>query len=262
MLPAPDWLTERPIAHRGLHHAARGVMENSATAFGAAIKANCAIELDVQITSDNKLLVFHDEGLERLTGLAGQVAHMPLSDLTQIRVKDLAEPLPSLQEVLELVNGQVPIIMEVKSNYREIGARPQAVVEAVAHYSGPLAIMSFDPAIMLAIKAQNCPRPLGLVASLFPKRLWPQLGYWQRFSYRHMMSLKKLDPSFIGYNINDLPHGPISRFRANGGKVISWTVKTEEQLAKAIAFADAPIFEQIPAKDVWKSFSAHSISHP
>ena len=231
-------------------------------AFEAAIEANCAIELDVQITADNQLLVFHDETLQRLCGRLDRVIDLPFNELRTITYSNTQDTLPSLADVFALVHGRVPIIIEVKSDYRVIGQRPQAIIKALQTYSGHVAVMSFDPNIMLSLRRAKLACPLGLVSELFASKRWPQLSLWQRFAYRQMLSLKKLQPDFLGYRVDDLPHGPVSKFRANGGKVISWTVKSPEQLERAHAFADVPVFEGLSPSQVWQKHTSKTVPRP
>lgn len=253
----PDWLTARPVAHRGLHKIADGRLENALPAFSAAIAADCAIELDVQLTGDDQLVVFHDDNLERLTTGTGLVRSHDLRALQKTSYKDVEGVIPSLHEVLEEVGGRVPLIIEIKSDWQSYGPRERALANTLAGYQGEVAIMSFDPNIMAAFRETGWLSylPQGLIAELFPKERWPQLGYFRRLGLRHLLSWKRLKPDFLAFRVDDLPHGPVSRLRAEGVPVLTWTVKTEPHLDVALGFADCPIFEGLDASLVQQKFA-------
>src|SRR6202051_4795618 len=134
---APDWLTARPVAHRGLHDIARGIVENMPGAFEAAISGNFAIETDLQLSADGEAMVHHDDALGRLTEGSGALLGLTARELKAVKFKDTAERMMSLGDLCALVNGRVPIIIEVKSHFdgdRKLVAR---VAEVLAAYQGP-----------------------------------------------------------------------------------------------------------------------------
>src|ERR1700754_98526 len=114
---APDWLTARPVAHRGLHDAARGIIENMPGAVKAAIAGNFAIEVDVQLTADGEAMVHHDDALGRLTEGSGALRSLTAAALKAVAFKDTAERMMSLGELVELVAGRTPLVIEVKSHF-------------------------------------------------------------------------------------------------------------------------------------------------
>src|ERR1700716_3072208 len=136
---APDWLTARPVAHRGLHDAARGIIENMPGAAQAAIDGNFGIECDVQLTADDEAMVHHDDALGRLTEGSGALLDMTASELKAVKFKDTAERMMSLGDLCALVQGRVPLVIEVKSHFdgdRRLGAR---MAEGLRSYRGPRA---------------------------------------------------------------------------------------------------------------------------
>ena len=149
---APDWLTARPVAHRGLHDAARGIIENMPGAINAAIEGNFAIEVDLQLTADGEAMVHHDDALGRLTEGSGALLGKTAAELRAVKFKDTSERMMSLGDLCALVDGRVPLVIEVKSHFdgdRKLVAR---MAEVLACYSGPAAVMSFDPDQVLALR--------------------------------------------------------------------------------------------------------------
>src|SRR4249920_1671111 len=142
---APDWLTARPVAHRGLHDRARGVIENMPGAVQAAIAGNFAIECDIQLTADGEAMVHHDDELGRLTEGSGALLKKTAAELKAVPFKGTSERMMTLADLCTLVTGRVPLVIEVKSHFdgdRRLVAR---MGQVLAGYSGPAVGMSFDP---------------------------------------------------------------------------------------------------------------------
>src|ERR1700730_14058728 len=142
---APDWLTARPVAHRGLHDRARGIIENMPGAAAAAVEANFAIECDIQLTADGEAMVHHDFALGRPSEGSGPLRAKTSAELKRVVFKDTPERMMSLGDLCALVAGRVPLVIEVKSRFdgdRELVRRMTAVLTS---YRGPVAGMSFDP---------------------------------------------------------------------------------------------------------------------
>src|SRR3954454_11603006 len=161
---APDWLTARPVAHRGLHDRARGIIENMPGAASAAISGNFAIECDIQLTADGEAMVHHDNELGRLTEGSGALLEKTAAELKATAFKDTAERMMSLGDLCTLVAGRVPLVIEVKSHFdgdRRLVAR---MAEALARYDGPAAGMSFAPDQVVALRELMPLRPRGIVA--------------------------------------------------------------------------------------------------
>ena len=237
--PPPDrgraaWLSAQPFAHRGLHGGDR--VENSRAAFTAAIAAGHGIECDVQLSRDGIAFVFHDDTLDRLAGRADAVASLSSDVLAGIVLAGSDERIPRLTDMLRLVAGQVPLLIEIKSRNRRVAPICQAVVRALEGYSGPVAIMSFNP-LVGAWFATHAPRILrGLVvteenATTLRARIERHLWLW------------RAQAQFLAYDIRDLPSRFAAAQRARGLPVTTWTVRTARQLETASAHADAPIHE-------------------
>jgi len=232
---APDWLTAWEYAHRGLHSA--GVAENSRAAAEAAIAAGMGIECDIQMSRDNVPLVFHDWELDRLTGQRGQIAARPADELCQIALLDTADTIWRLTELLELVAGRVPILIEVKSH--PAFALPQAciaIARALADYAGPFAVMSFDPRMgeWFARHAPEMPRGLVITDTL-------DHGY--KSAWRARRALERAAPDFLAADVRDVPNALTDLWRETGRPLLTWTVRTAELRAQALAHADALIAE-------------------
>lgn len=238
--PAPTaarvaFLKAQPYAHRGLHGA--GVVENSRAAFRAAIALNHGIELDVQAARDGEAMVFHDATLDRLTDATGAVAaHTPI-ELGQMKLRGTDEVIPELPEILSLVAGRVPVLIEVKAKGTHVAPLCLSVRRALEGYMGPAAIMSFNPLVGEWFR-ENAPRIVrGLVVSEEDKRnLKGRLERWGS-----MMTAK---PDFLAYDVRDLPSKFAAGARVRGIPVLTWTVRNAEAERRAFAFADEAIYEK------------------
>lgn len=234
--PAPDparvaWLKGVVYAHRGLH--GPQAVENSPSAFAAAIQAGLGIECDVQETADRQAVVFHDFGLDRLTGDTGAVAERTAGQLARIALRGSPDMIPSLRGVLEQVGGRVPLLIEIKTvREREVAALCCTVRRDLAGYRGPCAVMSFDPRVGGWFR-RNAPAVVrGLVIDE------AQGGEGQR-----RCALWQARPDFIAYSIRDLPSGFAAAQRARGLPVLTWTVSTPALLERARQHADGFIAE-------------------
>jgi glycerophosphoryl diester phosphodiesterase len=227
------WLTGRPIAHRGLHDAARGRPENSLAAFAAAEHANYAIECDVHPAADGVPVVFHDDDLDRLTGETGCIRDRESKDLGRLHLAGTREWIPTLDELLANVDGRVPLFIELKTMHGRDGGFAGAVASRLMRYPGPAALMSFDPSLLAEIRIAEPGLPRGLVAE----------GDW-RAGREHLRTVRSLELDFVSYSIDDLPNlATIAMRRIFGIPLICWTVRTPEQAAKAATAADQITFE-------------------
>jgi glycerophosphoryl diester phosphodiesterase len=239
------WL-KRPIAHRGLHDAAKGVVENSVSAVRAAMGKGYAIEVDLQCAADHMPVVFHDATLDRLTGETGPVATRDIDTLRAIRLKGSSDHILSLPDLLERVDGYVPLVLEVKSTWARDGKFEAKIAEALKPYAGPVAVMSFDPYCVAAFRNIAPALPRGLVAGRFDVGNWPELSAMQRFAMRHLLTSAFAWPHFIAYDIAALPaSAPLIAKFLFGLPLLTWTVRTAAERERALRYADAMIFEGI-----------------
>lgn len=238
--PAPDparvsWLGEWSYAHRGLH--APGVPENSLSAFAAAIERGMGIECDIQRSADGRAMVFHDWELERLTDAGGPVAALDAAALEQIALKGSEDRIPSLRDVLALVAGRVPILIEIKSRRGyDVAVSCAAVRDDLEGYAGLHAVMSFDPRAGQWF-ARNSPQTVrGLVVTEENHR-----GGFGDLRRRVSTWIARAD--FLAYDIRDLPSAFAAAQRARGLPLLTWTVRSPELRERAALHADAPIAE-------------------
>jgi glycerophosphoryl diester phosphodiesterase len=239
------WL-KRPIAHRGLHDAARGIIENSASAVTAAMGKGYAVEVDLQCAAGHMPVVFHDAKLDRLTNETGPVAARDVESLRAIALKGSSDHILSLPDLLDRVAGYVPLLLEVKSTWARDGKFEANIAEALKPYTGPVAVMSFDPYSIAAFRAAAPNLPRGLVAGRFDEAHWPDLAPRERFAMRHLLTSAFAWPHFIAYDIAALPAlAPLIAKHLFGLPLLTWTVRTADDRERALRYADAMIFEGI-----------------
>lgn len=235
------WLKGVTYAHRGLHGPGPDDVyrpENALSAFAAAIEAGLGIECDVQRSSDGQAMVFHDWELDRLTAETGLVIERSAAKLGQIKIIGNDEDtIPSLRQLLDLVAGRVPLLIEVKTRpSTRIPAICLAVRRMLEGYRGPVAVMSFDPRVSRWFARHSSHVVRGLVMmeegsrTLFAR------------TRRHMM-LWRAQPDFLAYDITDMPSRFAGAQRKRGFPVLTWTVNTPELLERALKHGDGPIAE-------------------
>jgi len=242
---APLWLMARPVAHRGLHDRARGIVENMPGAARAAIEGNFAIECDIQLTADGDAMVHHDDALGRLTEGSGALLGLTSTSLKEVRFTDTSERMMSLADLCILVRGRVPILIEVKSHFDGDRKLVRRMGEVLDEYRGPVAAMSFDPDQVIAIREMIPDLPRGIVAqSIYTEVDWPEATPAQREGMRHLRHALRTRPQFVAYWVNDLPApAPWVARHIFGLPLLTWTVRTQEQRARAARYADQMIFE-------------------
>ncbi len=244
-MAAPFWLTATPIAHRGLHDRASGVIENTISAARAAIEKGFAIECDVQLSSDGEVVVFHDDALERLTNASGDFKIFSKTEIGSLSLKGTSDHIPTLSEFLDVIAGRVPLICEIKSRFDGSIAAVQRVAEVIASYEGPIALKSFDP-IMVEATAHHAPdRPRGFIGeSVYDDPEWDFLSAEQKKDFATLQSLDAMKLDFLSWYIKDLDHPTPQLARGSLGlPIMSWTVRTADQRIKAQRYADQIVFE-------------------
>ena len=241
----------RPIAHRGLHDAARGIIENSEPAFSAAIAKGYGIECDLRPAADGTPIVFHDEKLARLVDAPGHVADYAPSALTACTYRSATARILTLAGLLARVDGRVPILVEVKSEWTPPdGEFVRAIAEQTAAYRGPLALMSFDPLVMTALKRLAPTIPRGIVSGVYEGDGWwgDKIDADRAYRLTHLLDSGPVEPDFFAYHVKALPT-PVTRFvrEGMGLPLFAWTVRSDNDRAIAAKWADAPIFEGFEA---------------
>ena len=249
---APEWLVARPIAHRGLHDAAKGVVENTLAAAEAAIDAGCAIECDARVSADGKAFVFHDEALDRLTDRSGAFADATAAEIGGARIRGDGSPPPTLAAFLAYVAGRAPVICELKSRFDfdwRIGDRAASLAAA---YDGRLALKSFDPRLVAYLRLRwpklgppGRPCPVGVVAEgSYDDPYWDFLTVDEKRDLADWETLMRCAPDFLSFNVDHLPHAtPFFMKELHGLPVMAWTVRTPAQRQAARKWADQIVFE-------------------
>ena len=237
------WLENVPVAHRGLHDIRSGIAENTLSAFRAAIRRGYAIECDVGLSADGVPVVFHDDGLERLTGRAGALESLDAGDLARLPVLGTADTVPSLATLLDLVAGRVPLLIELKSGRGRRGRLEPAVARLLSAYRGPAAIQSFDPA-MVTWYRRNAPEVArGQISMNYALDREESVAPAMRAPLGHLAFWNEALPDFVAYDIEGLPNWAVARHRRRGVPVLAWTVRTASQRVRAAMHADNVIFE-------------------
>jgi glycerophosphoryl diester phosphodiesterase len=242
---APAWLTARPVAHRGLHDAAHGIIENMPAAAEAAVAGNFSIECDIQLTADGEAMVHHDDALGRLTEGSGALLEKTAAELRAVRFKDTPERMMSLGDLCALVNGRVPLVIEVKSHFDGDRRLVRRMAQVLATYSGPAVGMSFDPDQVLGLRETMPELPRGIIAQRnYDDDYWKKLTPDQRQSMLYLRHAFRTRPQFVAYWVNQLP-APAPWIARNlfGLPLLTWTVRTPEQRERAARYADQMIFE-------------------
>jgi glycerophosphoryl diester phosphodiesterase len=251
IMPAPslsapssawDRLFAPPIAHRGLWTPA-GPPENSLAAFEAACAAGYGIELDVQLSADGEAIVFHDRHLARMAGAAATLSEKTAAALSALRLKNTGEPIPTLRQVLELVDGRSLILIEIKSAAGEEGPLDKRVADIIEHYQGPLAIIGFNP-FSQAWWAQNHAEVLrGLDSYGYDDEAAQALPTERRRAFQALEHVAIARPHFLALGRDMLPGGLADLYRRAGYPIIAWTVRGPEQWSTIADHCDNLIFE-------------------
>lgn len=238
-IPDGHWLITRACAHRGLH--GNDVPENSIFAFEKAIENGYPIETDVQLTKDLVPVCFHDDHLDRMTGFSSRIWDVDYADLQKLRLANSEQKIPTFEEFLKLVDGKVPILIEIKTqpHNKEVC---QKVVDLLKGYKGEFAIQSFDPRVMGEIKKLN---PEILRGQLMDKDRHEGVSWLVDFMLSNGFLNFLSKPDFINVNHKYLPLG---KRLARGKKVLCWTVRCQEEEQKALPFVQGYVFENITPK--------------
>ncbi len=242
---APAWLTARPVAHRGLHDISRGIVENMPGAVQAAIAGNFSIEVDIQLSADGEAMVHHDDALGRLNEGSGLLLEKTATELKAVKFRATSERMMTLADLCTLVAGRVPLVIEVKSHFDGDRKLVTRMAEVLSAYSGPAVGMSFDPDQVLALRQIAPGLPRGITAQrYYDDDYWKKLTKEQRDGMLYLRHGFRTEPHFVAFWVNQLP-APAPWIARNifGCPLLTWTVRTPEQRARAARYADQMIFE-------------------
>lgn len=239
-----SWIKETPIAHRGVH--TKDIPENSLSAFENALKNNYAIELDVQFTKDKEVVVFHDENLKRMTNDTRNIEDVNYDELKNLRLDNTNEIIPTLEEVLELVDSKVAILIEIKDckDYIELSEKTYEILKG---YEGNYAIQSFNPFILEWYKNNASEVIRGQLSGTFTEGS-ESLNSFEKFVLKNMLLNFKSKPNYIGYELEGIPKSKLESLRKKGVPIIVWTVKNKEDMEKAYKYSDNITFENFLPK--------------
>jgi glycerophosphoryl diester phosphodiesterase len=246
-MSTPSWLVAKPIAHRGLHDKAIGVIENTISAAKAAIARGFPIECDLQLTADGEVIVFHDFELDRLTGHKGLVVERKLADLTAIDITGFtaADKIPSFRQFLDAIDGQVPLVIEIKSKFNGDMALTKRACEILKDYRGPFVIKSFDPEIVAALRTLAPDVTRGIIGELHygsknDSFMSPEL----KNRLANLLHFEDSQPQFVSWKVSDVQSAAPYLCRVLGNlPLMTWTVRNPEDRALAEKYADQMVFE-------------------
>ena len=244
-MSAPAWLVARPIAHRGLHDRSAGIIENTLSAAEAAIQGGFAIECDVQDTAEGEAVVFHDHTLERLTGEKGAVRARRARDLTGLAIASTRDHIPTLHTFLARIAGRTPLVIEIKSRFDGDMALTRRTIEVARGYAGPVALKSFDPAVVATLREAAPDLPRGIVAeSRYDDPEWDKLAADKKRELVNLLHFPLTQPDFLSWRVHDLPSAaPFLCRHLARIPVMTWTVRSDEDRRRADAHADQMVFE-------------------
>lgn len=239
---------DRPIAHRGYHDRSRGIIENSAPAFQAAIDNGFALECDLQLSADDEAIVFHDDTTDRLLGRPGPLRALTAAEIGALPLTgSAANDTPhTFAALLEQVAGRTLIVAELKDQHdaQRNTALARRAVQVAAGYTGPLVFKSFHPGILKALRQAGFKGDIGIITYRYDRPDWDGgLPYMQRLALRHLLHYPVSRFTFISCEQSSLDLPAVRMFRASGMKVMSWTVKDPHAVSRVRENADQIVFE-------------------
>lgn len=243
----PESFLNRPLAHRGLHNHSEGIPENSLAAIKAAIHKGYGVEIDLQLSADGRAMVFHDGEMERMTGMQGCIREWTAKRLNGIYLNGGCEQIPAFAEVLDIVQGQIPLLIELKDQHGMMGMTcgtlEQAVAAALEHYWGPTAVMSFNPNMIYLLSDIAPHLTCGLTTCSFNKPDWPAMEIKELDRLRNIADYDHSTVTFISHEASDLMSPRVAELKKAGAQILCWTVLTHEQEKVARNVAQNITFE-------------------
>ncbi len=236
-----NWLVHRPIAHRGLHDGT--AIENSSSAFAAAMKLNYSIECDLQVTKDGEAVVFHDDEVDRLLDGKGLVKNFTLKQLKAMPFKSGTDRVQSLAELIEQVDGATTLVIELKSHWDGDECLTLRALDVLAAYNGPYGLMSFDPDMIACIADRSPVTVRGITADRVVDPYYAPLPVAKRLAMRSFSHLPETRPHFVSFDFKGLPFAPVNSIREAGHPVITWTIESPADAAAALRYCDQVTFQ-------------------
>lgn len=235
----PSWLLTDPIAHRGYHSNDSVIPENSLAAFQNALDNGFPIEVDIKVLADGKAVAFHDSSLKRMCGVERPVSEVSSLELKNFKLLQSQEKIPLLSEVLRLVDGKVPLLIETK-NFGRAGRFEKIVIGELSHYRGPFVIHSFNP-LTLNWLANNHPSIIrGQILSKFREK---EMSPFTKNFFTHLYVNVFSKPDFIAYDFRNLTSPSAKKFRGKHVPILAWTLRNPDDMKSISGLADNIIFE-------------------
>lgn len=244
MIKDTNFLKQNLIAHRGMHSIENGIPENSMTAFEKAIENSYIIELDVHILKDKSVIVFHDDNLERMTGVNRNTKDVTYNEIKKLKLQNTNCYIPLLKDVLKLVNGKVPIIIELKTDVRS-GILEKETINILKNYNGKYVLKSFNPLSIYWLKKHHPEVIRGQLASSFKS---DKMNIIKKLFLKNMVLNFITKPDFISYGIDGLPNRKVERYRKTN-IVLGWTITNKLEMEKAKKYCDNLICENLEEID-------------
>lgn len=225
------------IAHRGLHD--KDTPENSMGALKKALEKDIAIEFDVHLLKDNKIVVFHDNNLKRMTGIDKKINELSYDEIKDIKLANSDEKIPLLEDVLKLVNGKVLLDVELKCDHEKYKLE-DALIEVLKDYTGKIVLKSFDYKTVKYLKKKTSYKVGLLIKNLEGKNI----NKFDRYLLKSNLFLKYIKPDFIACDYRILDYKNIKSFRTRN-PIFTWTIKDENILEQVKDKADYYLVENI-----------------
>lgn len=225
------------IAHRGLHD--KDTPENSMGAFKKALEKDIAIEFDVHLLKDNKIVVFHDDNLKRMTGIDKKINELSYDEIKDIKLANSDEKIPLLEDVLKLVNGKVLLDIELKCDHEKYKLE-DALIEVLKDYTGKIVLKSFDYKTVKYLKKKTSYKVGLLIKNLEGKNI----NKFDRYLLKSNLFLKYIKPDFIACDYRILDYKNIKSFRTKN-PIFTWTIKDKNILEQVKEKADYFLVENI-----------------
>jgi glycerophosphoryl diester phosphodiesterase len=239
------WLKTHDIAHRGLYQKDQSIPENSLAAFKCAINMGYSIELDVNVLKDGTVLSFHDSDLKRICGINKLLSDLVFDDIKDLNLFSTKEKIPTFKEVLQLVNGKVPLLIELKPK-GNVTLLCESLMKDLIDYPGLYAIFSFHPKVQYWFKKHHPDVIRGQIAEFFKhEKMNPII----RYLLKSMFFNRFTKPDFISYGISDMPNKYLDSYMKKNMTVISYAAKTQSELDFVRSRYHNAVFEHfIPKK--------------
>ena len=229
MTQSLDWGKEKPVAHRGLFDNSAGIPENSLKAFEVAASAGYPIETDIRILSCGTLVLFHDEELTRMTTAPGSIHDAEYKNIAGLKLLNSEEGIPTFADMLSVVDGRVPIMIELK-NERKMAGLGEAIVEALREYVGEFSVHSFDPDDVAWFTDNEPSITRGMVYEYFTE---------EEFVYAERVA----KPHFMVFYTGNLPPDKVERCRDSGRPVLAYTSRSAKEHVEMLKVCDNVVFE-------------------